>query len=221
MHFNPAPHDHRMTFPSSDQTYVHSRCPSGTERKEIMRITIIAILTLCFSISAMAQTPATTPVPQAPQAHPLAITYSHGYEVRSKIHKYASLATLPLFATEFYLGQSMYHNPSTADSRRSLHAAVGTGIISLAGINTVTGGWNMWESRKDTQGRTLRLAHGLLMMASDAGFVATAATGPHRTRGASTPASAFSSNAAMHRDLAIGSISVGTAGYLLMLLAHH
>ncbi len=62
-----------------------------------------------------------------------------------------------------------------------MHAAVGIGIVSLFGVNTVTGAWNMWgeEGRQEKDARTLRLVHGLLMMAANAGFVATAATGPN------------------------------------------
>ena len=37
-------------------------------------------------------------------------------------------------------------------------------------LNTVTGLWNLWESRNAPQGRTRRTAHALLMLASDAGF---------------------------------------------------
>src|SRR5215471_4573871 len=47
----------------------------------------------------LTQTPP-IPAPQQPTAHPVATTYSEAYEVRLKIHKYASYATLPLFATE-------------------------------------------------------------------------------------------------------------------------
>ena len=108
--------------------------------------------------------------------------------MRRKIHKYASFATLPLFGVELALGQSLY-NDSTRDSRQGLHAAVGVGIVGLFGVNTVTGAWNLFgEGWNDEHGRTLRLVHGLLMMAADAGFVATVATGPnsHSTRQAPT-----------------------------------
>src|SRR5262250_838694 len=53
----------------------------------------------------------TAPAPQQPAAHPVATTYSDAYELRLKIHKYASYATLPLFATELALGESLYSNP--------------------------------------------------------------------------------------------------------------
>ena len=43
--------------------------------------------------------------------------HSDAYERRKRIHKIASFATLPLFATELVLGQSIYANPSTGAVR--------------------------------------------------------------------------------------------------------
>lgn len=151
---------------------------------------------------------------------PKVIEYSHGYQVRAKIHRYASFATLPLFATELALGQSLYNNtPSHGSPRRGLHAAVGASIVGLFGANTVTGAWNMFgEGRKDPHGRTLRLVHGLLMMAADAGFVATAMSGPNSDR--FEGAFSYESDKTTHRNLAIASIGIGTAGYLIMLLGN-
>ncbi|MEO7454973.1 MAG: hypothetical protein ABIY52_01835 [Gemmatimonadaceae bacterium] len=37
-------------------------------------------------------------------------------------------------------------------------------------LNTVTGLWNLWDSRAVEQGRTKRTLHAILMLASDAGF---------------------------------------------------
>jgi hypothetical protein len=94
--------------------------------------------------------PQTSPDPgqQQPATHPVGTTYSNGYEVRLKIHKYASYATLPLFATEFALGQSLYNNPDTG-ATKGTHAAIGTGLVGLFAVNGVTGAWNLWEGRHD------------------------------------------------------------------------
>jgi hypothetical protein len=154
-------------------------------------------------------------LPQPPQAHPAAITYSNGYEVRAKIHKYASVATIPLFATEFYLGQSLF-NGNDSDSKKGLHGAVGAGIVGLFGVNSVTGVWNLWESRHDSSGKSLRTTHGILMLAANAGFVAAAMMTPDDDdRGG------FGSDRSTHRNIAIASIGVGTVGYLIMLFRHH
>lgn len=197
-----------------------------------MKIVGAAAFCLLISISAVAQDqeaqnpPATTPTePAAGQSaspvHPGAITYSDGYQLRAKIHKYASFATLPLFATELALGQSLYNDPANAESKKGAHIAVGTGIIGLFGVNAVTGVWNMVEDRHNSKGHTLRLVHGLLMLTANAGFVATAATGPHREGGrrfATVPPS--ESDKALHRDLAVGSMAIGTVGYTIMLFGH-
>lgn len=157
-------------------------------------------------------------LPQDPQPlHAAAIEHSSAFRTRSKIHKIASFATLPLFATEVALGQSLYTANSTTDAKRGAHAAVGAGITALFGVETVTGVWNMFgkEGRMDKEGRKLRLVHGLLMLAADVGFVATTASAPNRD------AASYADSKATHRNLAIASISVGTAGYLLMLLGNH
>src|SRR5262249_14190750 len=193
-----------------------------------MRLCALMFVVFCSSITALARTDTdsqtdqtaqspqvaqNTQAPSGPAAqttHPVATTYSSGYEVRLKIHKYASYATLPLFATEFALGQSLYNNPDTG-SRKGLHAALGTGIVGLFGVNAVTGVWNLWESRHAENGRKLRIAHSVLMLASTGGFVAASATGPNSRR------PSFDSDKVTHRNIAVASIGVGTAGYLLML----
>jgi hypothetical protein len=196
-----------------------------------MKIVGAALFCLLISISAVAQDqepqnpPATTPAaPDAGQAaspvHPGAITYSDGYMLRAKIHKYASFATLPLFASEVVLGQSLYNDPANADSKKGAHIAVGTGIIGLFGVNAVTGVWNMVEDRHNPKGHTLRLVHGLLMLTANAGFVATAATGPHGGSRHGVARVPSESDKALHRDLAFGSMAIGTVGYTIMLFGH-
>jgi hypothetical protein len=152
--------------------------------------------------------------------HAAAVEHSDAYETRKKIHKYASFATLPLFAAEVALGQSLYNTPANLGSKRTLHGIVGAGIVGLSGVNTVTGAWNMFgEDRKDPEGRTLRLVHGLLMMAADVGFVVTERLGPNSR--SSRQSLTYESRKATHRNVAIASISVATTGYLVMLFGNH
>ena len=137
------------------------------------------------------------------------IEYSHAYQTRLKIHKVASFAILPLFATELILGQSLYEDGRSG--KKDAHVAVGVGIGTLFGINTVTGVWNLLESRKDPNGRKRRVIHSVLMLAADAGFAATAALAPDSEHGE------VSDSRGAHRAAAITSIGLGTAGYLMML----
>ncbi len=151
--------------------------------------------------------------------HAAAIEHSDGYVLRKKIHKIASFATLPLFATELALGQSLYSTPSHGTARAA-HGLVGAGIVGLFGVNTVTGAWNLFgEDRQDPSGRMLRLVHGLLMMAADVGFVATSRSGPNS--GSQRQALTYETSKVTHRNMAIASLSVGTVGYLVMLLGNH
>jgi hypothetical protein len=154
---------------------------------------------------------------QPPVRRPVAIEYSDAYQTRRKIHKYASFATLPLFATEIALGQSLYNTPT--NGLRGVHATIGIGIVGLFGLNTVTGAWNMFgEGWKDPNGRTLRLVHGLLMMVADAGFVATTMSGPNSQ--SRSGAANFDTRKVTHRNLAIASISVASVSYFMMLFGN-
>jgi hypothetical protein len=145
-----------------------------------------------------------------PRRRAVAVTYSDGYLLRAKIHKYASFATLPLFGAEAVLGSKLYEG-TTSEPVRATHAAIATTMVGLFGVNTVTGVWNLWEARKDPNGRKKRLWHGLLMLGSDAGFVATGQLAPTNEGGG---------NRSLHRTVAFTSIGVATAGYLMMLLSH-
>jgi len=192
-----------------------------------MKIAGTVIACFVFSMTAWAQNAEQTPsIPTAPNAgqstppsHPGAVTYSDAYQLRARIHRISSFSTLPLFAAEYALGQSLYKNPSNSDAKKGLHAAVGTGIVGLFGVEAVTGVWNMIEDRHNPKGHKLRLVHGILMLTASAGFVATAATGPHSGDGKHMT-NISSSNKALHRDLAIGSMGVGTIGYTLMLFGN-
>ncbi len=158
----------------------------------------------------------------APQ-RPRAIEYGNGYYTRLAIHRYASYATLPLFVAEYFIGRSLYNNPTTSSrSLRSAHTAVAEGLGGLFAVNTVTGVWNMWDSRHDPAGRVRRYLHGGLMLLADAGFVATAMMTPHRRdfrgSGTGTPNPAAAN---LHRGLAISSMGVALGSYVMMLLWRH
>lgn len=151
--------------------------------------------------------------PQSPAPRVAAFEYSDAYKTRAKIHKYASFATLPLFAAEFALGQSLYNTPT--DSKKSAHIIIGSGIIGLYGVQGVTGLMNLLEAKKDSNpdGKKRRLTHAILMLASGAGFAITPMVAPgHRDQ-----LEFDSGSASTHRAVAFTSIGIGTAGYLLML----
>ena len=88
------------------------------------------------------------------------------------------------------------------------------GLIGVFGVQSDTGVWNLLESNQ-APGHKKRLVHGLLMLAAEGGFVAAAVTAPGHSRNDLVN---FDANKSTHRNIAIVSLGVGTAGYLLMLL---
>ena len=165
----------------------------------------------------LAEDPAQVAGPPAPAPltpRPKAFEYSDGYRTRLKIHKYASYATLPLFVAQYAVGQKLYDGTGS-DSTRSVHGALAATTAALFAVNTVTGVWNFSEGRKDPNHRTKRTIHGVLMLVADAGFVATGMMAPeneHEHEGGG------GSSASAHRSVAIASMGVATAAYLMMLI---
>lgn len=143
-----------------------------------------------------------------------AVEYSQGYYTRLAIHRVASYTELPLFATEFVLGEKILNderNGGRAPSGlRSAHTIVAGGLGALFAVNTVTGVWNLLEARHDPNGRTRRTVHAVGMLLADAGFLwtATLADGARRS----------DAGANRHRNAAIASMSVATASTLIMWL---
>lgn len=144
---------------------------------------------------------------------PRAFVYSDAYTTRRTIHKWSSWAILPLFAGEYVVGQRLY-NDGGEGGLRDTHTALAAGIGGLFAVNTVTGAWNLWESRKDPNGRTRRWIHGIAMIVADAGFLATAGTAPESEDGFG----ATEGNKSLHRTLAISSGSLALGSWLMMLL---
>jgi hypothetical protein len=145
------------------------------------------------------------------QQRPRAIEYSDAYYTRLAIHKAASYAIIPLFVGQYIMGKRLYDNPPGSSSDRSIHKAIALGVGGLFAVNTVTGLWNLWESRQVPEGRTRRYIHALLMLTADAGFTATAFAAPSVR--SSTP-----DKNTHHRNLAEFSGSVALASYLMMLV---
>ena len=100
--------------------------------------------------------------------------------------------------------------PVSTPARRTVVAAVGaTGLAAVFGINTVTGLWNLWDSRAQPEGRTKRTIHALLMLASDAGFTYAGAR-------LANEAENSSEKRRLHRDWAYGSMATALVGTGMM-----
>lgn len=156
---------------------------------------------------------AVLPPPDTQPRRPRAVEHSDFYYTRLTVHRYASYAIVPLFVTEFALGQSLYNNPPGSDATRTAHSVVAYGVIGLFGINTITGAWNLWDSRHDPTGGARRYIHAALMLAADIGFAATAAVAPGGRRAVNDP-----SSKTQHRDVALVSMGIALTGYGIMLV---
>lgn len=184
---------------------------------------ILLVLALASGTGAATQTPVPCPaaldtlLPRASPAvpdtvpRPLVVEYSEGYGRRLAIHRAASYTMLPLFAAQYAAGHRLYANPGLDgdDWARRAHRPLAYGVAGLFTVNTVTGVWNLWEGRREREGRTRRTAHVLLMLAADAGFAATGVLG---SRAANEGGSRT-----VHRNVAVGSMVVALAGYVVML----
>ena len=147
-----------------------------------------------------------------PRPRRKSIEVSEWYERRLRIHRYGAYATIPLFVFQAAAGNELYQKGSGADSwAKNGHQIGAASLATVFGINTVTGLWNLWDSRAVPQGRTRRTIHTLLMLASDAGF---AYAGIKLSEDAEESADARRK----HRNTAYASMGVAVTGAGMMLL---
>jgi len=155
-------------------------------------------------------TPALAAVDTPVTRRPKAIQYSDWYNRRLIVHRIGSYTMLPLLAAEWSLGQNLLQDQDPPSWMRGTHQAVAGAIGVLFTVNTVTGAWNLWDSRHEPAGRTRRYLHAFSMLASDAGFVWAGAVGGNARQSRS--------NADTHRAIALTSIGLSTAGTVMMWL---
>lgn len=155
---------------------------------------------------------ADTPVVSRPRA----IEYSDMYYTRLTIHRWGSYAMLPLLAAEYSLGQNLMQDASPPTWMKPAHGVAAGGIAVLFGINTITGVWNLWDARQDPSGRTRRIVHSVLMIASDAGFAVTGALAPEGDHDGFVDYGGLLHRQRLHRGFAIGSIALATVGGTMM-----
>jgi hypothetical protein len=202
--------------------------------KGVMRLVLIGALIECAGASvARGQTLDNVPAASAPLAmtpapigvtpsvtasedttttthrRPRAIEYSDWYARRLMVHKIGSYVELPLFASEWYLGNKLLNGDGT-DTEKNLHGFVAGSLGVLFGVNTLTGAWNLYDSRSDPSDRKRKIIHSVLMLASDAGLALTGAV--------AGDAREDEGRRSLHQNLAIGSMGLSTAGTLMMWL---
>jgi hypothetical protein len=169
-------------------------------------LAVYGLAQLLATVPAVPTEPVDTPITRRPGK---AIEYSSGYHTRLKIHRIGSFAMIPFFAGSYITGQKLI-NGDAPDWARRLHGPFAAGTAVLFGVNTITGVWNLWDSRKDPAGRTKRWIHSLMFLAADAGFTYAAIQAPGRR-------DTGSSAATRHRDVALVSMGLSVTSWGLML----
>ena len=145
----------------------------------------------------------------APGVQAPAVEYSDSYCRRLTVHRWASYTMLPFFAAQYIAGSELAKGAGAADWASDLHSGLALGVGALFTVSTVTGAWNLWDGRKDPEGRKWRTTHAVLMMLDDAGFVATAVLADQ--------AADDGSGVGAHRTMAITSFAISTASWVMML----
>jgi hypothetical protein len=102
---------------------------------------------------------------------PRAIQVSEWYGRRLTIHRALSYATIPVFTAQYVAGERLFKESSAAPQwAKFTHRAGATTLAGIFTVNTVTGLWNLWDSRMVPNHRALRTTHALMMLTADAAF---------------------------------------------------
>jgi hypothetical protein len=149
---------------------------------------------------------------------PRAVDVSDAYELRLRIHRYASYTMIPLFVVQSVAGNQLYQADRSGSTRpgwaETTHGAGAAGLGALFTVNTVTGLWNLWDSRDNEVGRTKRWIHSALLLGSDAGFTWSGIKLASDARNSQ-------SGRDQHRRVSYISMGAALAGYAVMLVGNH
>jgi hypothetical protein len=145
-----------------------------------------------------------------PRARPRAIDVSDWYGRRLTIHRTLSYTVIPIFTAQWIAGERIYkHGNEAPEWAKTTHRAGATALAGIFTVNTVTGLWNLWDSRSTPQGRTLRTMHALSMLVADAGFTYAGAK-------LSKEAETDFNKRREHRTIALTSTGITVASALVM-----
>jgi hypothetical protein len=154
--------------------------------------------------------PATSTDSAQPRPRPKVVEVSDWYSRRLTVHRYIAYSTLPVFAAQYAAGRQLWSKGSDAPGwAKTTHRVGATALAGMFTVNTVTGLWNLWDSRAAPQGRTLRYVHALTMLAADAGFTYAGVK-------LSEEAETNLDKRREHRAVALSSIGVALASGIMM-----
>jgi hypothetical protein len=155
--------------------------------------------------------PSDTP-PPTPAQRVRAVEVSEWYGRRLTLHRRLSYTVIPLFAFQYAAGQQLWEKGDAAPEwARTGHPIGAVAIGSVFVANTVTGVWNLWDSRAVEAGRARRYVHAASMLVADAGFVWAGAK-------LSQEAETDFDKRELHRTVALSSIALSLASGVIMWL---
>jgi hypothetical protein len=133
---------------------------------------------LAFQLAAATPAPALIDQQDTTRRRARAVEVSEWYGRRLTIHRTLSFAMLPVFASQYIAGTKLYEAQQVGGSpapswARPVHKAGAVTVAGIFGVNTVTGVWNLWDSRHTRENRWLRYTHAAVMLGSDAAFAYT------------------------------------------------
>lgn len=141
---------------------------------------------------------------------PKVVVLSDWYYRRLLVHRVVAYATIPVFALQWAAGDQLYRKGSDAPTwAKSMHRAGATTLAGMFTVNTVTGLWNLWDSRSVPQNRALRTVHALTMLAADGAFTYAGVK-------LSEEAETSTSKRQLHRTIALSAMGVTVLSGLAM-----
>ena len=167
---------------------------------------------LGLTAQLLAAVPSDTP-PPAPRPRVKAIEVSDWYSRRLTLHRRLSYATIPVFAFQWAAGEQIWEKARGAPGwARAGHQAGATALAGIFTVNTVTGVWNLWESRS-SPGQLRRTVHAVSMLTASAGFTYAGVR-------LSEQAERDSDARALHRKIALSSIALTAVSGIAMKLTN-
>lgn len=166
------------------------------------------ITVLGLTAQLLTAVPSDTPPPPPPRAR--AIEVSDWYNRRLTMHRWLSYSIIPMFAFQYAAGSQIWEKGSGAPEwARTGHRVGAATIAGVFTVNTVTGVWNLVESRHVEEGRALRYLHAASMLVADAGFTYAGAV-------VSEQAERSFAKRRLHRTVALSSMGITVTSGLLM-----
>jgi hypothetical protein len=171
---------------------------------------MLAVFGLAAQLLVAVPSDTPPPAPTVSRPRPRAIEVSEWYNRRLTIHRWLAYTSLPVFGFQYAAGRQLWaKGPSAPAWARTGHRVGATTLAAIFTVNTVTGMWNLWDSRHVPQNRGLRYMHALSMLTADAGFTWAGAV-------LSEQAERDFNKRRLHRTVALTSMGITVTSSVLM-----